>query len=210
MLFWCCRRTFRNAKWPTFWVPHGPQGLHQYRLRLIWRTVDWAPAAPAVVNSHEARAFAAWRTRVEGLTGVLFTHSTVRCPARLIQPTALSTRGSSTLLVPYPWLVWLHWHEYDIAFLATHSQKTLNHRMKGKNSVARVLQATHTGYSLRWSTTRCATTSPHTRQTLSRLRKLCKHLPQCMPQTRMHSPLVQSYDSRRLPTCSSLLAQRHL
>ncbi len=26
-------RTFRNVKWPTFWVPNGPAGLHQYKLR---------------------------------------------------------------------------------------------------------------------------------------------------------------------------------
>lgn len=22
-------RTFRNVKWPTFWIPNGPQGLHK-------------------------------------------------------------------------------------------------------------------------------------------------------------------------------------
>ena len=22
-------RTFRNVKWPTFWAPDGPQGLHK-------------------------------------------------------------------------------------------------------------------------------------------------------------------------------------
>jgi formylglycine-generating enzyme required for sulfatase activity len=22
-------KTFRNVKWPTFWVPDGPQGLHR-------------------------------------------------------------------------------------------------------------------------------------------------------------------------------------
>ena len=58
-----CRRTFRNAKWPPFWVPFGPAGLHQYQLRLVWRTVPFAAAAPVVVNRHEARAYCAWRSR---------------------------------------------------------------------------------------------------------------------------------------------------
>ena len=81
-----CRRTFRNAKWPVFWVPHGPQGLHQYRLRIIWRTVEWAAAAPAIVNVHEARAYAAWRTQQDGSSGM--AHLTApdgdlkHCPAR--------------------------------------------------------------------------------------------------------------------------------
>jgi hypothetical protein len=58
-----CRRTFRNAKWPTFWLPKGPAGLHEYDLRTIWHRLPLPLAAPVIVNSHEARAFAAWRTR---------------------------------------------------------------------------------------------------------------------------------------------------
>jgi 5-histidylcysteine sulfoxide synthase len=58
-------RSFRNAKWPTFWVPCGPQGSHQYLLRTVFETVvmpwDW----PADVNAHEARAYCAWRTESE-------------------------------------------------------------------------------------------------------------------------------------------------
>lgn len=129
-------RTFRNAKWPTFWVPEGPQGepgaawalplatpfkavqsstpagapppalhhpappaplallltvlftlphpalphpaatpppplthhcsskhpagLHRYKLRLVFEVVDLPLALPAVVNHHEARAYANW------------------------------------------------------------------------------------------------------------------------------------------------------
>lgn len=53
-------RTFRNAKWPAFWVPEGPQGLHRYRLRLVFEVVDMPPCLPAVVNHHEARAYANW------------------------------------------------------------------------------------------------------------------------------------------------------
>lgn len=50
-------KTFRNAKWPAFWVPSGPQGLHQYRLRLIFDVIDMPMSWPAVVNYHEAHAF---------------------------------------------------------------------------------------------------------------------------------------------------------
>ena len=59
-------RTFRNAKCPAFWVPEGPTGLHQYRLRLVFDVVDMAWDAPAVVNHHEAAAYAAWRAAQDG------------------------------------------------------------------------------------------------------------------------------------------------
>lgn len=62
-------RTFRNAKWPSFWVPDGPQGLHVYKLRLPFEVVDMSPALPAVVNHHEARAYANWRSAKLGLRG---------------------------------------------------------------------------------------------------------------------------------------------
>jgi 5-histidylcysteine sulfoxide synthase len=59
-------RTFRNLKWPTFWVPSGPQGSHQYVLRTLFELVampwDW----PVNVNAHEARAYCAWRTEQQG------------------------------------------------------------------------------------------------------------------------------------------------
>ncbi|KAI3434706.1 hypothetical protein D9Q98_002767 [Chlorella vulgaris] len=62
-------RTFRNAKWPAFWVPEGPQGLHRYRLRLVFEVVDMPPCLPAVVNHHEARAYANWLSAKQGLRG---------------------------------------------------------------------------------------------------------------------------------------------
>ncbi|PRW57977.1 generic methyltransferase isoform B [Chlorella sorokiniana] len=62
-------RTFRNAKWPTFWVPEGPQGLHRYKLRLVFEVVDLPLALPAVVNHHEARAYANWLSAKQGLRG---------------------------------------------------------------------------------------------------------------------------------------------
>lgn len=55
-------RSFRNAKWPTFWQSLGPQGLHLYQLRLLFDTVPMQWDWPVSVNLHEAQAFAAWRT----------------------------------------------------------------------------------------------------------------------------------------------------
>lgn len=62
-------RTFRNAKRPIFWMPDGPAGLHRYRLRLMWEEVALPPALPAVVNRHEASAYAAWLSAQQGLQG---------------------------------------------------------------------------------------------------------------------------------------------
>jgi len=53
-------RTFRNAKWPHFWVPDGPAGLHEYRLRLPFAETPLPTELPAEVNAHEARAYARW------------------------------------------------------------------------------------------------------------------------------------------------------
>jgi putative 4-mercaptohistidine N1-methyltranferase len=59
-------RTFRNAKHPTFWVPDGPAGLHHYRLRLIFEVVPMRWDWPALVNHHEAAAYARWRAAQDG------------------------------------------------------------------------------------------------------------------------------------------------
>jgi formylglycine-generating enzyme required for sulfatase activity len=59
-------RTFRNAKWPTFWVPDGPAGLHRYRLRLMFDCVDMRWDWPVDCNYHEAVAFCAWKGEREG------------------------------------------------------------------------------------------------------------------------------------------------
>ncbi|EGD81071.1 generic methyltransferase [Salpingoeca rosetta] len=59
-------RCFRNVKWPTFWVPTGPSGLHQYRLRTAFEVVDMPWSWPANVNYHEAKAFANWKSDMEG------------------------------------------------------------------------------------------------------------------------------------------------
>lgn len=60
-------RCFRNVKWPTFWVPTGPSGLHQYRLRTAFDVVDMPWSWPANVNYHEAKAFANWKSDREGI-----------------------------------------------------------------------------------------------------------------------------------------------
>jgi 5-histidylcysteine sulfoxide synthase/putative 4-mercaptohistidine N1-methyltranferase len=61
-------RSFRNVKWPTFWVLDGPAGLHRYKLRTLFEVIaipwDW----PVEVNYHEAKAYCAWRAEQEGAT----------------------------------------------------------------------------------------------------------------------------------------------
>jgi 5-histidylcysteine sulfoxide synthase/putative 4-mercaptohistidine N1-methyltranferase len=59
-------RSFRNVKWPSFWVPHGPAGLHRYRLRTLFEEVPLPMNWPAEVNWHEAKAYCAWLSAREG------------------------------------------------------------------------------------------------------------------------------------------------
>jgi hypothetical protein len=47
-------RTYWNAKWPSFWSPDGPQGLHKYKLRTIFELVDLPYNWPAIVNYYES------------------------------------------------------------------------------------------------------------------------------------------------------------
>lgn len=54
-------RKFRNTKRPTFWVAHGPEGLHEYKLRTIFEIVSMPWSWPVEVNFHEALAFCNWR-----------------------------------------------------------------------------------------------------------------------------------------------------
>ncbi|MBC7660705.1 MAG: 5-histidylcysteine sulfoxide synthase [Chitinophagaceae bacterium] len=58
-------RTFRNVKWPSFWVPVGPQGAHQFALRSCFEIVAMAWDWPVIANYHEAKAYAAWRNHKE-------------------------------------------------------------------------------------------------------------------------------------------------
>lgn len=59
-------RRFRNTKWPRFWVPTGPTGLHAFRLRTLFDEIDMPWDWPVVVNYHEAKAFAAWKSEKDG------------------------------------------------------------------------------------------------------------------------------------------------
>jgi 5-histidylcysteine sulfoxide synthase len=55
-------RAFRNVKWPTMWLRTGPQGHHQYDLRVIFDQGPMAWNWPVCVNFHEANAFANWKS----------------------------------------------------------------------------------------------------------------------------------------------------
>lgn len=54
-------RRFRNLKWPTFWVPDGPQGLLRFKLRTIFEVVRFQETWPVIVNFHEAQAYCSWK-----------------------------------------------------------------------------------------------------------------------------------------------------
>jgi 5-histidylcysteine sulfoxide synthase/putative 4-mercaptohistidine N1-methyltranferase len=56
-------RRYRNAKWPSFWVPDGPAGLHQYKLRTCFEVIDMPWSWPVIANYHEAKAYGAWRAK---------------------------------------------------------------------------------------------------------------------------------------------------
>lgn len=55
-------RSFRNVKWPAFWVPDGPAGAYKYKLRTCFEVVPMQWIWPAVVNFHEAKAFCRWQS----------------------------------------------------------------------------------------------------------------------------------------------------
>lgn len=59
-------RSFRNVKWPTFWVPDGPAGLHRYKLRTLFEVIDLPWDWPVEVNYHEAKAYCVWRAERDG------------------------------------------------------------------------------------------------------------------------------------------------
>lgn len=61
-------RSYRNIKWPTFWVPDGPAGLHRYKLRTLFEVIDMPWDWPAEVNGHEAYAYCQWKSEQDSTT----------------------------------------------------------------------------------------------------------------------------------------------
>lgn len=59
-------RTFNNAKCPTFWERTGPQGLHEYNLRVMFDEIEMCWDWPVDVNCHEAQAFCRWKAKQDG------------------------------------------------------------------------------------------------------------------------------------------------
>jgi 5-histidylcysteine sulfoxide synthase len=58
-------RNFRNIKWPTFWIPIGAQGAHEYALRTCFELVHMPWDWPVIVNYYEAKAYASWLSEKE-------------------------------------------------------------------------------------------------------------------------------------------------
>lgn len=76
-------RAFRNVKWPTFWMRVGPQGNHEYDMRLIFDVRPMAWNWPVCVNYHEAVAFAQWKSLKTGKNYRILTeveHRAIRDP----------------------------------------------------------------------------------------------------------------------------------
>jgi 5-histidylcysteine sulfoxide synthase/putative 4-mercaptohistidine N1-methyltranferase len=56
---WCSNT---HSLFPSFWVPKGPQGLHDYALRTLFDIIDLPLDWPVIVNFHEAKAYAQWKS----------------------------------------------------------------------------------------------------------------------------------------------------
>ncbi|MFJ7209857.1 5-histidylcysteine sulfoxide synthase [Streptomyces sp. NPDC098789] len=72
-------RTFREARWPRFWVSsQNSRHLGEWRLRTLFSHEamkwDW----PVCVNYHEAKAFCAWRSDLDGVCYRLPTEAEYR------------------------------------------------------------------------------------------------------------------------------------
>eukprot|EP00049_Salpingoeca_infusionum_P017557 m.353431 g.353431 ORF g.353431 m.353431 type:complete len:866 (+) comp16765_c0_seq1:400-2997(+) len=82
-------RCYRNTKWPTYWVPVGPSGFHQYRLRTVFEVIDMPWSWPAIVNYHEAKAFANWKSEQEGKQGDRKYHLTTEATHHAMRDASL-------------------------------------------------------------------------------------------------------------------------
>jgi 5-histidylcysteine sulfoxide synthase/putative 4-mercaptohistidine N1-methyltranferase len=60
-------RSYRNVKWPTWWVASGPAGAQKYHLRTLFEVVPMPWSWPVEVNMYEAEAYCAWRSARDGV-----------------------------------------------------------------------------------------------------------------------------------------------
>lgn len=91
-------RAFRNVKWPSFWVPDGPQGLHNFKLRLMFSIVPMQWSWPVTLNLHEAAAFTKWKSETCGKNMRVITeleHHIIRD-----KPSFIESKGSQIPLDP--------------------------------------------------------------------------------------------------------------
>lgn len=70
---WCDLYCLRSALSMSL---QGPSGLHEYRLRTLFEEVALPSSWPVLVNFHEAKAFATWKTSREEQVGSQYS---VRC-----------------------------------------------------------------------------------------------------------------------------------
>jgi len=96
-------RAFRNAKWPSFWVRTGPQGLNHFNLRLIFDVVNMPWSWPVSVNLHEAAAYAKWqslRSLSSSTTRVLteLEHNAIRDVVPMEEDPVLSYSQHKTMM----------------------------------------------------------------------------------------------------------------
>ena len=98
-------RAFRNVKMPTHFVRNGPQGSHEYVLRLLFDTTQSVPWDwPVVVCLHEATAFANWKSAKTGKQVRVLTeleHRAIRddpaVPSTAAEDTVTSVGGHKML-----------------------------------------------------------------------------------------------------------------
>ncbi len=55
-------RSFRNIKWPSFWISSGPAGSNQFELRTTFKRIPMQWSWPVLVNYHEAKAYSKWKS----------------------------------------------------------------------------------------------------------------------------------------------------
>jgi formylglycine-generating enzyme required for sulfatase activity len=62
-------RKYRNMKWPFFWVQDGPAGSAEFKLRTVFEEIEMQWDWPVDVNYHEGKAYCAWKSEQDRLTG---------------------------------------------------------------------------------------------------------------------------------------------